>query len=90
MNGLRSAATGATLVLAAGHALAHPGHGHDDLAASVLHLLFGLHAWPTLFAWGIAVAGAAAVGALALRLTRVRLRRVRPPARSPGTPRQAT
>ncbi|MEW5834411.1 MAG: hypothetical protein AB1832_05060 [Pseudomonadota bacterium] len=84
------AATSAVLMLAAGQALAHAGHDHDSPAASVLHLLFGLHGWPTLLAWASAVGTAAAVGALAVRLTRRMPHAKRRSARSAATSQHAS
>jgi hypothetical protein len=84
------AASAAALSLAAGHALAHAGHDHDGLAASLLHLLFGLHGWPTAFAWLAALTAAVAVGAVARRRVGRPRRCAADPARGDGDSRQAT
>jgi hypothetical protein len=70
MNRFLCATAGAGLALAAAAAQAHPGHGHDGLAASLLHLLFGLHGWPSLIAWASALGAVLAVGMLVRHLLR--------------------
>jgi hydrogenase/urease accessory protein HupE len=70
MNRFLYAIAGTSLVLAAISAQAHPGHENDGLAASLLHLLFGLHGWPSLIAWATALGAVFGVGMLVRYLLR--------------------
>lgn len=82
------AASASALSLAGGHAIAHAGHDHDGLAASLLHMLFGLHGWPTAFAWLAALTAAVALGATVHRLVGRWRRRADAPARGNDLSRQ--
>jgi hypothetical protein len=65
----------AALLAPVAPAWAHPGHPHESLAHALIHLMFGLHGWPTLLAWLVALTAAVATAFACRALWRARLAR---------------
>jgi len=82
---IRTLSIAALLALAL-PAWAHPGHDHHSLSHALLHLLFGLHGWPTPLAWALAIGGAAAAALACRGLHRRWTARRQQPTVRPDTP----